>query len=182
MPFPKPALPCQMQLSVNRFYHLCCIIATSVFLGACSTLPENTDQEQSLVFSDTANTTFGRYFKRESDKHSGESGVYLLSSGKDALAARLGAILDHAIAEVKQTGAGTTVVVEDKGRAVMPTVVKAVYEDESTERKTIDEATWWSGTTAEVRFRGKPVEVVLDPDIVTLDAVRDNNRWRASRK
>ena len=79
-----------MQLSVNRFCHLCCIIATSVLLGACSTLPENSNPDQSLVFSDTANTTFGRYFKRESEKHAGESGVYLLSSGKDALAARLG--------------------------------------------------------------------------------------------
>ena len=87
--------------------------------------------------------------------------------------------LDHAIAEVKQTGAGTTVVVADLGRAVMPTVVEAVYADDSTERKEIGEATWWQQKRAEVSFRGKPVEVVLDPDIVTLDAARGNNRWRA---
>ena len=90
--------------------------------------------------------------------------------------------LDHAVTDVKISGRGTTVTVRDLGRAVMPTVVEVVYEDESTERKTVDEATWWRATTATLKFRGKAVEVKIDPDITTLDADRGNNRWRAERK
>ncbi|MCK5943594.1 MAG: M1 family metallopeptidase [Planctomycetes bacterium] len=86
--------------------------------------------------------------------------------------------LDHAIAAVETSADGTRVVVEDKGRAVLPTVVEVVYEDERRERKTIDEAVWWRGTRAEVTFPGQAVEVVLDPDLTTIDANRDNNRWR----
>ena len=86
--------------------------------------------------------------------------------------------LDHAVAEVQLDGGETTVVVEDLGRAVMPTVVEVTYEDDRTERRTIDEATWWQGTRAEVRFPGKAVRVLLDPDVITLDANRDNNGWR----
>ena len=89
--------------------------------------------------------------------------------------------LDHRIGSVEVTGSGTRVTVEDVGRAVMPTVVEVVYEDESTARKTVDEATWWRGKTATLEFPGKAVEVVIDPDVVTLDAVRDNNRWRAGK-
>jgi len=90
--------------------------------------------------------------------------------------------LDHAIAAVETTAAGTKVIVEDKGRAILPTVVEVVYEDDSTKRQTIDAATWWRGTRAELTFPGKVIEVVLDPDVTTIDADRDNNRWRASAR
>ena len=33
-----------------------------------------------------------------------------------------------------------------------------------------------------MKFRGKAVEVRIDPDVITLDANRRNNRWRAERK
>ena len=72
----------------------------------------------------------------------------------------------------------TTVMLEDKGRAVHPCIVEVTYEDESKERKRIDTATWWAGKSAKLTFSGKAVEVVLDPDIQTIDADRDNNRWR----
>ena len=90
--------------------------------------------------------------------------------------------LDHAIEDVKVSSGGTTVTVRDMGRAVMPAVVEVVYEDESTERKTVDEAAWWKSTEATLKFRGKAVEVRIDPDVITLDANRRNNRWRAERK
>ncbi|MEC8651539.1 MAG: M1 family metallopeptidase [Planctomycetota bacterium] len=90
--------------------------------------------------------------------------------------------LDHAIEDVKVSSGGTAVTVRDMGRAVMPAVVEVVYEDESTERKTVDEAAWWKSTEATLKFRGKAVEVRIDPDVITLDANRRNNRWRAERK
>ena len=88
--------------------------------------------------------------------------------------------LDHAIADVETGGRGTTVTVDDLGRAVMPTIVEAVYEDGTTERKTIAEASWWRSTRQQVQFAGKAVEVILDPDITTIDARRANNRWKSS--
>ncbi|MFK7738838.1 MAG: M1 family metallopeptidase [Planctomycetota bacterium] len=90
--------------------------------------------------------------------------------------------LDQAIAEVKQDGDSFTVVVEDRGRAVMPTTVLVTLADGSTKRKTIDEAKWWQTKRVELTFAGQATEVVLDPDIATIDADRDNNRWRSSEK
>ena len=88
--------------------------------------------------------------------------------------------LDHAIVDVEAGGRGTTVTVADLGRAVMPTIVEAVYEDGATERKTIQESDWWRSTSQQVTFDGKAVEVVIDPDITTIDARRANNRWKIS--
>lgn len=90
--------------------------------------------------------------------------------------------LDHAIAGVEATDKGTTVLIEDRGRAVLPTVVEVVYEDESRKRETIDTATWWKGRRTQLTFPGKAIEVLLDPDITTIDADRDNNRWRANAR
>jgi hypothetical protein len=86
--------------------------------------------------------------------------------------------LDHAIVEVRTEDDGTTVKIEDKGRAIHPCVVEVTYEDGSSKRQTIAAGTWWQGTAAELKFAGKAVEVVLDPDMQTIDANRDNNRWR----
>lgn len=89
--------------------------------------------------------------------------------------------LDHAIADVAVKGNTTTVQIEDKGRAVHPCIVEVTYGDDSKERKVIDTKTWWQGTGATLKFSGKAVEVVIDPDIQTLDADRDNNRWRKGK-
>ena len=86
--------------------------------------------------------------------------------------------LDHAIAGVKVEGNETTVRIQDMGRAVHPCVVEVTYEDDTKDRQIIAAKTWWQGTEATLKFAGKAVEVVLDPDIQTLDADRDNNRWR----
>ncbi len=88
--------------------------------------------------------------------------------------------LDHAIATVEVVDGRTTVTVEDRGRAVHPCVVEATFADDSKQRRTIPTATWWQTTRATVAFDGEAVEVVLDPDITTIDAERDNNRWRTS--
>jgi hypothetical protein len=89
--------------------------------------------------------------------------------------------LDHAIADVAVKGNTTTVQIEDKGRAVHPCIVEVTYGDDRKERKVIDTKTWWQGTGATLKFSGKAVEVVIDPDIQTLDANRDNNRWRKGK-
>ncbi|HEB52344.1 MAG TPA: M1 family peptidase [bacterium] len=86
--------------------------------------------------------------------------------------------LDHAIDKVETRDGNTVVHVVDNGKAVHPCVVEARYEDDRTERRTIDTATWWRQRTATVTFPGEPVEVVLDPDTVTIDVDRGNNRWR----
>ncbi len=89
--------------------------------------------------------------------------------------------LDHAIADVAVKGNKTTVKIQDNGRAVHPCIVEVTYEDDSKDRQIIDTKKWWQGTEATLKFSGKAVEVVIDPDIQTLDADRDNNRWRKGK-
>ena len=88
--------------------------------------------------------------------------------------------LDHAIAKVDVEDDKTVVTIRDQGRAVHPCVVEVTYEDESKVRQTVPAAKWWQGLEVELTFSGKAVEVVIDPDIQSLDADRDNNRWRAN--
>jgi len=90
-------------------------------------------------------------------------------------------IFDHAIADVAVKGNKTTVKVQDNGRAVHPCIVEATYEDGSKDRQIIGTKKWWQGTEVTLKFSGKAVEVLLDPDIQTLDSNRDNNRWRKDK-
>jgi hypothetical protein len=90
-------------------------------------------------------------------------------------------IFDHAIADVAVKGNKTTVKVQDNGRAVHPCIVEATYEDGSKDRQIIGTKKWWQGTEVTLKFSGKAVEVILDPDIQTLDSNRDNNRWRKDK-
>jgi hypothetical protein len=89
--------------------------------------------------------------------------------------------LDHAIVNVAVKGNRTTVTVQDNGRAVHPCIVEVTYADDSKDRQIIDAKKWWRGTEVTLKFAGKAVEVVLDPDVQTLDADRDNNRWRKGK-
>lgn len=89
--------------------------------------------------------------------------------------------LDHAIANVAVKGNKTTVKIQDNGRAVHPCIVEVTYEDDSKDRQIIDTKKWWQGTEVTLKFAGKAVEVLLDPDVQTLDADRDNNRWRKGK-
>ena len=62
---------------------VCRIIAISfVFgLGACASLPDNTNRPESHVFDDTQNTALGRSYDRVSEGRTGESAFYLLNDG-----------------------------------------------------------------------------------------------------
>jgi len=57
-------------------------------LGACASLPDNTNRPVSHVFEDTQNTALGRSFDRIAQGRSGESAFYLLNDGLDAFVAR----------------------------------------------------------------------------------------------
>jgi hypothetical protein len=89
--------------------------------------------------------------------------------------------LDHAIEDVAVADGATVVRIADRGRAVHPCVVEATFADDSKQRQTVAAATWWQAREATVRFTGEAVEVQIDPDITSLDADRDNNRWRSSQ-
>ncbi|MGK0349954.1 MAG: hypothetical protein ACJA0V_003940 [Planctomycetota bacterium] len=89
--------------------------------------------------------------------------------------------LDHAIADVAVKGNETTVKIQDNGRAVHPCVVEVTYDDDRKERQVVDTKTWWQGAEVTLKFSGKAIEVLLDPDVQTIDADRDNNRWRKGK-
>jgi hypothetical protein len=85
--------------------------------------------------------------------------------------------LDHAIASVADDAIGTTVVVEDRGRAMHPCVVEATHADGTKERRTIPVTAWSDTTRATVTFRAGVASVQLDPDVQSLDCNRANGRW-----
>lgn len=89
--------------------------------------------------------------------------------------------LDHAIVDVRVDGGKTTVRVADRGRALLPTTVEITLGEDRKVRKQIDAATWNEQSETVVTFDGEATEVVLDPDVVTIDANRENNRWRSER-
>jgi putative cardiolipin synthase len=59
------------------------------FLAGCGSLPDNTDRVESFAFSDTQDTSLGRYVERQKE-YAGthEDGFVLLKSGLDAFVAR----------------------------------------------------------------------------------------------
>ena len=69
---------------------VCRIIAIAfiVNLGACASLPDNTNRPESHVFDDTRETALSLSFNRISQGHTGESAFYLLADGLDAFVAR----------------------------------------------------------------------------------------------
>ncbi len=70
---------------------VCRIIAITfvLSLGACASLPDNTNRPESHVFEDTQNTALGRSFDRIAQGRTGESAFYLLNDGLDAFVARV---------------------------------------------------------------------------------------------
>ncbi len=89
--------------------------------------------------------------------------------------------LDHAIASVEANDQGTVVKIEDRGRAQLQCVVEATFVDGSKKREVIATAHWKDHVTATVKFEGKAVAVVLDPDVTTIDVARKNNEWKAKK-
>jgi len=69
------------------FYRIIAIIFV-IYLGACASLPDNTDRLESHAYKDTQETALGRGFKHLSQGDAGESGFYLLGNGLDAFVAR----------------------------------------------------------------------------------------------
>ncbi len=89
--------------------------------------------------------------------------------------------LDQSIAEVAATDKGTTVVVEDLGRAMMPAEVRVTYADGKTETQVVSVRTWLDGKTkVSLDFGPGVVEAVIDPDHKTLDIKTKNNVWKAN--
>ena len=88
--------------------------------------------------------------------------------------------LEHSIAKVEIKGRRTVVTIEDLGRAVHPCTVEIKLENGNKLRQTVPMKTWWKGRSAKLTFKGKAVDVKIDPDLQTLDADRGNNRWRES--
>jgi len=63
-------------------------------IGGCATLPTDFKRIESLAYSGTANTKFGREVSQLAAMHPGKSGFHLLSNGLDAFVARV--VLIHA--------------------------------------------------------------------------------------
>lgn len=86
--------------------------------------------------------------------------------------------LEHAIAAVEHGDGRTRVVVEDRGRAVHPTIVEATFADGRKERQMVPSSTWWTTTRATLDFAAGATEVQIDPDLSSLDCERGNNAWK----
>ena len=59
-----------------------------LLLGACTSLPDNSQKTPSYVITDGKNTSLGRGYKQLLDQHPGQSGVFLLGNGLDAFVGR----------------------------------------------------------------------------------------------
>lgn len=86
--------------------------------------------------------------------------------------------LDHAVGEVTVGDARTTVVIEDRGRAMHPAVVEVTYADGKQERHVVPIGHWRTHTQATLVLAPDATEVEIDPDVASLDCDRKNNRWR----
>ncbi|MCA9323076.1 MAG: M1 family metallopeptidase, partial [Planctomycetes bacterium] len=86
--------------------------------------------------------------------------------------------LDTAIAQVETDATGTTVTLEDRGRAFHPTVVDAEFPGGRHERQSVPVSVWGAGVRrTTVRFEGFPRRFQLDPDDHNLDVDRSNDAW-----
>ena len=63
----------------------CCAV---VLTGGCASAPLDFPRTASFAFSSPQETALGRHFYRQTEAHPGETGVYLLPGGPDALVAR----------------------------------------------------------------------------------------------
>ncbi len=88
--------------------------------------------------------------------------------------------LDHAVESVTQTAQGTTIVIEDKGRAYMPARVTVTRDNGETLEREIPVEYWLEGNTrAEITVPVGPpvVKVEIDASGRFPDIDRDNNTW-----
>jgi len=78
-------------MRIARF--LATTLAMGLLATGCATLPDNTNRTQSLAYTDTADTTFGKGAGTLTAAHPDQSGFHLLGNGLDAFVAR--AVLTH---------------------------------------------------------------------------------------
>jgi putative cardiolipin synthase len=65
------------------------LLALSLLITGCASLPTDFERTESFVIKDTAKTRLGRDIAPVTAKHSGKSGFHALSKGEDAFAARM---------------------------------------------------------------------------------------------
>lgn len=72
-----------------RYYRIFAVLLCSMlFIGACTSLPEQVERIESHAYTDTENTPLGKKTGKRREKHGGQDGFFLLSSGLDAFTAR----------------------------------------------------------------------------------------------
>ena len=88
--------------------------------------------------------------------------------------------LDHGIKEVKPVPNGTTVIVSDEGKAVMPATVSLVLQDGGVLKKTVPVSVWLDGNREHqltFEHEGEVKRVEVDADFDMPDTDRRNNMW-----
>lgn len=88
--------------------------------------------------------------------------------------------LDHAVASVTATGAGTRIVVEDRGWVPMPVHLAITRENGEVVRREVAVERWLAGETrviVEVPGDSPVVRVEIDPERFFPDIERENNVW-----
>jgi hypothetical protein len=92
-------------------------------------------------------------------------------------------VLDQAVAEVTARDGAPVVVIEDRGFAPMPALVRVQTTRGGTIDRTVPVDTWLTGATrAEVELpvsAGEVTRVEIDPDRLFPDARRADNVWTA---
>jgi aminopeptidase N len=89
--------------------------------------------------------------------------------------------LDQAVAAVEPAADSTTITIEDRGLAAMPTRIAVRRASGVTERHEIPVAVWLSGArsrTFRVRSQPQITSVEIDPERFFPDTDRSNNVWR----
>jgi aminopeptidase N len=90
-------------------------------------------------------------------------------------------VLDHAVAGVSTSGAGTTIVIEDRGHVAMPAFLTVTRANGETLKLDVPVETWLSGATSAtvvVPAGAAVTKVELDAQRAYPDIQRGNNIWQ----
>lgn len=89
--------------------------------------------------------------------------------------------LDHAVGSVDNGGDGARIVIEDRGFAPMPAIVRIETASGEAIERTVPVSHWLTGAaTFEIDLpasAGEVVRVVIDPELLFPDMDRANNSW-----
>ena len=93
------------------------------------------------------------------------------------------AVMDHAVAEVRDEGDRQVIVVEDRGEIAMPIILEVSTDQGQTGQVMTAHDVWVDGQALiPVAMPGRVVEVVVDPEERFPDVNRADNRWTAERR